>query len=337
MFANRYEIAGPLGMGSFGQVFLARDTHQGMDVALKLFRKGSNVIHAYTEAQFLTSLEGSHILRVHNADTFDDIPYIATKVAAEGSADDVLRREPQGLRPDVGLAWIRHLLVGLGSCHAFGLLHRDIKPGNLFLESSDWALLGDFGVAHPLDQNGQAPKHGTPVTMAPEMFTAGRGDVRSDIYSVGVTLYRLLTGRWPFEGPTPAEIERAVVAGRYPRVRDLAPHVSRRLAARVEKAMSYSAEDRYADAREMHDDLANPHIVRRVWQRRDHPDHEACWAEAPTRGSGHQVCVIAEPGGTHSIDVRRTTGARTRVTAFCASDCKASAIQVRLRKVFDNL
>jgi serine/threonine protein kinase len=304
-----------------------------------MFRAGSPVIHAYHEARLLTALEGDHVLRVYNADTHIDVPYIATRIAAEGSAEDKLvANAPLGVRPDVAVTWTRHLLVGLGSCHSFNLVHRDIKPSNIFLDRPDWALLGDFGLAHPQDANGRVPVAGTPATMAPEMFQHGDGTVASDIYSVGVTMYRLLTGAWPFEGPDPPALASAVVARQYVRLRDAAPHVPRRLADRAEKAMAASPGGRYASWREMHEDLGR-HGLRRIWQRRPpHPGHDRCWIEHPS-GSGvsYQVCVTVDAQGHFQIETRRATGAGSRVLNYCLSARNESQLAVRLRDVFDHL
>jgi serine/threonine protein kinase len=88
---------------------------------------------------------------------------------------------PFGVSPDVAITWVRHMLVGLGSCHALGLVHRDIKTHNIFLDREDWAMLGDFGLAYQPDVNGRVPDGGTPVTKAPEMIQHGYGTYVSDI------------------------------------------------------------------------------------------------------------------------------------------------------------
>jgi eukaryotic-like serine/threonine-protein kinase len=340
LFADRYEQRAPLGRGGFGVVWRAFDHNQRMEVALKLFAAGSPVIHAYHEARVLTALEGAHVLRVYNADTDSDIPYIATRIAGAGSAEDALvTASPFGIRPDLAVAWVRHMLVGLGSRHALGLVHRDIKTSNIFLDGPDWALLGDFGLAYPADVNGRVPSGGTPVTTPPEMIQAGYGTYVSDIYAVGVTLYRLLTGTWPFDGGTPADVFAAIIAGSYPPIRDVAPHVSRRLADRIARAMAYAEADRYQSWRDLHDALGHPNLLRRSWERiGPHPGHTSCWLEfAPDAGTSHQVCVWDIGAGRFEIETRRSTGAKSRVTAHCGIVANQHALRVRLRRTFDQL
>jgi serine/threonine protein kinase len=337
-FADRYHRRAILGTGGFGVVWRAWDDNQNQEVALKLFASSSPVIHAYHEARVLTALESDNVLRVFNADTFADIPYIATRIAAEGSAEDKLGlAAPLGARPDDAVAWTRQVLVGLGSCHAFGLVHRDIKPSNIFLESNDWALLGDFGLAHPPDAKGRVPPAGTTVTMAPEMFRQGFGTIVSDVYSIGVSMYRVLSGAWPFEGPDDPEIIRAVLNREYVRLRDTAPHVPKRLADRVEKAMANDPGDRYQTWAEMHAELAN-HGLSRIWQRIvPHPTHNRCWIECRTRSRGaiHQVCVTQDASGQFDIEARRIGG--SRVSRYCRSARDERRLAIALRDTFDHL
>jgi serine/threonine protein kinase len=339
LFADRYHITGALGNGSFGQVWRAVDTHQGMDVALKLLAPGSDVIHAYREASILTALEGDHVLRVYNADTYIDVPYLATRIAPRGSADDALAMQPLGLRPDRVVTWVRHMLVGLGTCQARGLAHRDIKPGNLFLDREDWALLGDFGIAHPVDAAGRVPVGGSPVTMAPEMYATGWGTFVSDIYSVGATAYRLLTGAWPFDAPTTALLAPLVVAGGFVRVRDRAPHLTRRLADRVERALALGPADRFADWRAMHLELGRPRLVARVWEPHGpHPGHARCWRSIEPAGSpAYEVCTIPGAGSSQDIEVRRVGARSILVRGQCERAVPRGKALPVLRAIFDTL
>ena len=337
-FADRYEILEALGDGATGEVWKARDTHQDQIVALKIFKPGLSTIHVYGEASILTALEGDQILRVLNADTYQDIPYIATKVAPLGTAEGLLRSNRWGLPADVVRSWVRQALVGLGACHDRQLLHRDIKPANMFLKTTEIALLGDFGLAYQLDADGTAPAEGTTHTIAPEMWETSRGTKASDIYSMGVSAYRLLTGRWPFEANTQEEVKRLVIACKYPRLRDVAPQLSRRLADRVETAMSHDPTVR-PTWREMHEGLAQQGVVSRVWRRHTpHGGHECCWVEIKsTSATLHAVCVIPKPDNLIDIDVRHAEGAQHRIAAKCRTSVARGRLATTLRDVFDHL
>jgi eukaryotic-like serine/threonine-protein kinase len=149
---------------------------------------------ATKEAIVLTALESHNILRVYNAASYQDVPYLATAIARLGSTTDWMDRKHHPVPVDLAIKWARHALIGLSACHHRGLLHRDIKPSNLFLESEDHCLLGDFGAATNLDTNGEAQADGTLLFQAPEGLITHTLTVRSDVYSLGVTMYNLLTG-----------------------------------------------------------------------------------------------------------------------------------------------
>lgn len=336
-FAKRYEIRGFLGKGGMGEVWLAFDKNHGREVALKLFPAGSLTIHAYHEARVLTLLANDNVLRVYNADTYVDVPYLATAVARAGTTEHRGAAAPGlGLPAPVTIRWIRHGLIGLDACHAVNLVHRDIKSSNLFLNGDDWALLGDFGIAYPIDASGRVPAGGTPVTKPPEMISAGYGTKVSDIYAIGVTAYRLLVGRWPFEGATEADVEAAVVDRAYVPLRDAAPHVSRRLADRIETAMAADEAARYSSAMALHDELGKRGLVGRIWQRQSpHPGHLACWRETQGSRSPLKVCVV-DQGGRGDIQTQ-FAGSGRRIRTHCISGVRPRDLSVRLRRVFDHL
>jgi eukaryotic-like serine/threonine-protein kinase len=339
---DRYELIGaqPLGKGRFGEVWEAHDQHLDVRVALKLFFPNAlppNIRRAlaYQEAKFLEALRAPNILPVLNADTDEalDSPYIAMVLAPEGSAEDQLGRLPRGIRPPVVSSWVRGLLVGLRGCHDARVLHNDIKPANLFLERRDSALLGDLGVARQMDPHGRATPAGDILVQPPEAFTHGAVDVRSDIYGVGVTLYRLLTGVWPFQDPDPARLQALIVAGRPTRLRDLAPHVPQGLALVVEQAIARDPAARYPDAQTMHNALVSHGVFARHWQPLMHPGHEQCWEEREV-AAPYSVCVTAAARG-HDIEVHH--GLAGRVKRLRATGLASMQAGVHLRRVFDDL
>ena len=338
VFAQRYRIIERLGSGQYGVVWRAADEHTKgeREVALKLLKPGADPMQAYEEAGVLVRLEAPHVLFVYDADTYADVPYLSTKIAANRSAQDQLDAATAGIRPDLAITWLRHMLVGLSSVHQRDLLHRDIKPSNLFLSPLDFGLLGDFGITVPL-VNGEAPADGDLVIRAPEMISTRIGTVASDVYSAGLTLYWLLAGTCPFGGPSGTAIRRAIVAGSYPDIRDVAPHVTRALAARVRKAMSLDAVERYASAAEMHTGLAGD-LVGRIWQRVSphRRGHVRCWSEIGT-GTTYQVCVLERPDGLSDIETRRATGAGTRVVDHCHARVPTGKLTSTLKRTFEHL
>lgn len=336
VFADRYECSNKLGSGTFGEVWQARDRHTGRDVAIKLFRQGTPFAAAADEAQSLAALQSPHILEVWNADVYTDIPYLVTAIAESGSVEDHLGT--YGIGAAKAVRWARHALVGVALCHARDITHRDIKPSNIFLNSNADGLLGDFGVAVRTDASGLVPADGDPRIRPPEAYTAGFVDKSADTYAVGVSLYWMLTGSCPFEGPLPADQATAVIMQRQPRVRAVAPHVPQNLALKVEKAMNEDPANRYDSAQQMHDDLGRASLGTRTWQRvPPHPTHEMCWSGARPDGSqALEVCVESD-GNEFTVTTRRQSGSRTRLSRHCGSARREADLQIRLRKIFGDV
>jgi eukaryotic-like serine/threonine-protein kinase len=263
-FAGRYQILARIGGGTFGEVFRAVDTHQGDVVAVKLL-KLINPLRPWQEAEILTQLASPYILKVRNADIVAGQPYIVTELAQHGSTADRMR--PIGVPPELAVRWIRAACRGAARAHDAALVHRDIKPENIFLTAETDAVLGDFGIAELVDATGHASWGGTTETMAPEVAAGGQTSVRSDVYSLGASLYALLAGRFAHQGSDDAAVTAAVVAGPGPDIRDVAPNVSLVLAARVRQAMARAEVDRYPDAAAFDAALGLP-APSRAWCRR---------------------------------------------------------------------
>lgn len=156
---------------------------------------------------------------------------------------------------------------------------------------------------------------------------------------MGVSMYRLLTAKWPVEAATAAGMEPLVLAGAHEPLRDAAPHLSRRLTARVERSMAVDPDNRYQSWRQMHDDLGWPGVVANVWRRiQPHSSHEACWVELRrATGSLHQICVSPDSATTVQIETRRAGGAMTRVVEHCHTNVPRSRLPVLLRRALDKV
>lgn len=320
-------------------VWRAEDHNLGQAVALKFFRPGFPPGLVFREAQVHTALAGPHILRVLNADIYNDIAYIATEIAEEGSAMDRVFGS-LGVMADTAIRWARQLLSGLDACHRAGLLHRDVKPGNLLLRTNDLAQLGDFGMIERLNA-GVTPAHGTVAFHPPETLTTNTMTVQSDVYAAGVTLWMLLTGRHPFiEQDTDPADWPALIANGIPRLRDLAPHVPARLALVVETAAAVTQADRFLTANEMDQALGQLPRFGRIWQEsQPAPGDHRAWESTvkPSEQHGYRVVVRQSPGSGFDIETRRSGGAQHLVHACTFDRVTAGQLPVRLRAVFNNL
>ena len=330
IFARRYELKGLLGRGGNGVVHLAHDRNLNRDVAIKLFGPGLHPGLMFREAQVHVHLAGPRVLEVLDAAIYNDIPFIVTRVALQGSAMDKIQGT-KGVLADTAIRWTRHLLTGLDACHKQGLLHRDVKPGNLFLMNEDSALLGDFGMLERMT-NGSTPARGTPAFMPPETSQSQQMNVQSDVYACGLTLWMLLTGAHPF-------IDAATPIAEFPRLGDTAPHIPRKLAAIVEKACSTDAANRYPSADSMDQALGSLPRIARLWAETAPEVGELRrWISSPRPNEAYGYTVIVRASDTRfDVEARKSGGSARRSTANCARSLTARQLPVRLRKIFKDL
>jgi serine/threonine protein kinase len=329
LIAGRYRIQGFLGRGTFGEVYAVHDAHQGVARALKFLNRTPGGSGVWQEAVILTALRSDYILPVWNADFEAGVPFLVTELAVNGSASH--RMPAHGLTPAQSVRWIRSASRGAARTHDAGLVHRDIKPDNVFINSTDEALLGDFGLAHAMDASGQAPYGGTPVTMAPEVIVGGPTSVQSDVYSLGATLFRFLSGVFPVEHPDPAQLAALVVAGKLTSLRDVAPHVGKALDQRVKRALSLDPSRRYSSAAEFDAALGELPTSDRHWARTDEHvgPHLACWRVAGGGKGDATVCVNAVGSRFEVIAAHQPSG--RRITAACRAAAPQSTIARNVR------
>ncbi len=335
-FANRYIVDRFLGQGSYGQVYAAVDTHQdGRDVALKLLDPSQLDDWDWGEASLLTRLQSQYVLSIYNADVWDGVPYLATELATQGSLDDA-EELPRLWVPDV-LKAVGCAARGLARVHDDGIVHRDVKPANIFWAANGSVMVGDFGLAHPLDANGEAPPHGTPATLAPEVADGNNSSVMSDIWSLGATAYRLLTGVYPHEDVSTGEM--APFAARCTvgptRIRDLAPHVSRGVAASIEKALALDPAHRHASMTAFDSSLSAQAVPRRIWREKIPDDgHLNCWESKEP----NSLRVCRKPGESSArVDLETTRSSGRRIKKNCSAGHYKRTAAGRLKSIFDDL
>jgi serine/threonine protein kinase len=259
---GRYRVERLLGQGGFGRVYLAHDDELRRPVAIKVPHRERvsrpEDVEAYlAEARVLAGLDHPHIVPVHDVGTTGEgLPFVVSKFI-EGS--DLIRKLTAG-RPSFreSAALVAAVAEALHYAHRKGLVHRDIKPGNILLGAADKPYVADFGLALREEDFGKGGGiAGTPAFMSPEQ-ALGQGhlvDGRSDVFSLGVVFYELLTGRRPFRGDTVSELLEQIttVEPRPPRqVDDAIPIELERVCL---KALAKRASERYTTAKDMAEDL----------------------------------------------------------------------------------
>ncbi len=205
---GKYKILSSLGSGGFGSVFLAEDTWIDKKVAIKVPHKQNlDFTDMVKEPRLLASLSHPNIVTVLTAERQDGVFFIVMEYVTGETLEHIILRDGALDLPRV-LDFTCQMCNAVDHAHATGVLHRDLRPGNMLVSDSGLLKVTDFGTARFLE----IAAHGTtvigsPPYMAPEQFY-GKAVFASDVYSVGVTMYQMLTGELPYDTPAPGDIER---------------------------------------------------------------------------------------------------------------------------------
>jgi serine/threonine protein kinase len=257
-----YEVLSRVGEGGMATVYLATQQSMNRQVALKVlprhFIKDDTYMERFKrEVDIVSKLEHRNIVPVYDYGEYEGQPYIAMRYMPSGSLDDILRDGP--MNNDKILSIISQIAPALDYAHSKGVLHRDLKPSNVLMDDDGGAFITDFGIARVLNDNNPGLTTqgvvGTPSYMSPEQAQGKPLDGRSDIYSLGVMLFEMATGRRPFESETPYSIAVMQVTTQPPMPRTLNPNISTALEVVILKALKKSREDRYATASIMMESL----------------------------------------------------------------------------------
>jgi serine/threonine protein kinase len=255
-----YRILRVLGRGGMGVVFEAEDAQLGRPVALKVMRPylaaSADARQRFQrEARATAAVKSDHIITIYQVGEDRGAPYLAMELLPGEALE---RRLARGDRPDTAevLRLAREMALGLAAAHERGLIHRDLKPGNVWLEAPAGRVkLLDFGLARAAKDDAHLTRSGavlgTPAYMAPEQARGDKLDHRADLFSLGAVLYQLCTGQMPFGGETAMAVLTALAVENPKPVREIAPDVPPALADLVMHLLAKAPADRPQTAKEV--------------------------------------------------------------------------------------
>src|SRR5258705_3138041 len=209
VIAGRYRLDERLGRGGMSEVWLAEDLELGRRVAIKLLDPNADTARFEREARAVASLAHPNVVQLYDYGEAEGRPYIVLEYMPGGTLEERLAdRKP--LPDDQAFAVAAGIAAGLAHAHARGVVHRDLKPANVLFDEEGRAKLADFGIARMVASDGTLTEAGTVLGTAayisPEQASGAPASEASDVYSFGVILYRMLTGRLPFESDDPMQL-----------------------------------------------------------------------------------------------------------------------------------
>ncbi len=262
---GRYRILRELGRGGMGSVYVARDPHLPREVALKLLRPDqsgdANLRSRFQrEAQTIAGLEHFAVVPVYDYGEVDGRLYLVMRLMRGGTLKERLRGGP--LPRDLQFSIVERIASALDRAHASSMVHRDLKPANILFDDDGKAYLSDFGIVKLYEGESNLTRTGgilgTPTYMAPEQGLGRPVDHRSDIYSLGVVLYEMVTGRVPFQADTAVATVLKHVNEPLPPPRSIHPGVSDHVERVLLRALAKEPQERFVSAGEMAKTLLSP-------------------------------------------------------------------------------
>ena len=275
LFDGRFKILARIGHGGMAEVYEAQDIINKRTVAIKLIREDImkdpvNLRRFENEATIAASLSHPNIVAVYNHGTYEGRPYIANEYIKGQTMKEMLDfRGTLSLQETVSI--ILQLTSALAYAHDHAIVHRDIKPDNIFVMTDGTIKLGDFGIAQANGIDDGLTKNNESIIgsvhyLAPEIIKGAPASGQSDIYAIGVTFFEALTGHVPFEKDNAINIAVAHVREKFPSVRKFVPNCPREIDRIIAKATKKNRKERYATVKEFHDELEtasnNPELMK---------------------------------------------------------------------------
>jgi serine/threonine protein kinase len=343
---GRYRIIKELGRGGMGAVYLADDTELHRQVALKIpsIPQEDNpemLERFYREARAAATLNHTNICQVYDIGEHEGTRFI-TMAYVSGPSLSELVGTPK-LRSERTIArFVRKIAFGLAEAHSKGVLHRDLKPGNILLDERNEPVITDFGLARQVEQRVEdrltkdGMLLGTPAYMSPEQLGIDpeRMGPASDVFSLGVILYELLTGELPYQGPVTAVIGQ-IIDGKPKRPTERRPDLDKRLESICLKMMASSVDDRYPSAGDVI--AALTHYLEQIAPPTRTTTAETAGAQRKLEEHKQQTIELLKEGKSEQVTVRLQRLAKVQGTAAEPYVKWANAELARLKAMPDEI
>lgn len=309
-----FTILEEIGRGGMATVYSAMQHSMNRKVALKVlprhFLHDPDFLERFErEVEVISRLEHPHILPIYDYGETDGVPYIAMRFLGGGSMAQMIRRGVPKLK-EIEKPF-KQVSEALDYAHQQGIIHRDLKPGNIMLDENGNAYLSDFGIARVLGSNltGSAII-GTPAYMSPEQAHGGNIDARSDIYSLGIVLFELITGREPYQAETPMSLLLKQINEPIPPIRNFRADVPQLVQDVVDTATAKAQDERYSSAGDFADAFSEALRGSRTSTTRISKEHQAHDSEGtlldsrpPLRNEGGTVVPSRDTQGLKATKI----------------------------------
>lgn len=276
VIGQRYKIISELGKGGMSDVYEARDVIFRREVALKIIKyenakRIDNLIRFQNEARFSAAFNHPNIVKIYDYGEYNNLPYIVTEYVKGQTLRDVLDYK-RCFSLNESCSIMLQLCDALIEVHSKNIVHRDIKPQNVYYASDGEIKLGDFGISvllgSGMNVNENKKVMGTAQYLAPELVYGEKATFQSDIYAMGITFFELLTGRVPFDGKNPHDVAVMQVEKEVPSPLTINPDLPKEVVYIIFKAVNKNLDERYKSVNEMKKDILSLYKNKKIMRKR---------------------------------------------------------------------